>query len=97
MKKVPFIILVVFECLLDLIAVGMLLSFLGVFSYLIAMGVIALVLIPAFKKLKNSQDETEKRKRKQPEPHPAVRVAFAEPGYRRYCKSLQNPAMARRI
>ena len=62
MKKTPFIILIAIEIIAGLIAVGLLLSDLGVFSYLLGIAVFALVLFPFFIRLKKENDESKKEK-----------------------------------
>lgn len=64
-KKVILIVtvfLLTLELLAGLIAVGMLLSGLGAFSYLVAAGLFAVVLTPFFKKIKQTDDPAQKDK-----------------------------------
>ena len=62
MKKSPFTILLIIEIIAGLIAVGLLLSDLGVASYLIGIAVFAVVLFPFFMCLKKENDESKKEK-----------------------------------
>ena len=62
MKKSPFTILLIIEIIAGLIAVGLLLSDLGVASYLIGIAVFAVVLFPFFMRLKKENDESKKEK-----------------------------------
>lgn len=62
MKKTPFTILIVIEIIAGLIAMGLLLSDLGIGSYLFAAVVFAAVLFPFFRRLKGETDESKKAK-----------------------------------
>ena len=62
MKKTPFIVLLVFEIIAGLISIGLLLSDLGIGSYLIAAAIFAAVLYPFFRLLKQENDESKKAK-----------------------------------
>ena len=62
MKKGPFIILLTIELLLGLLGTGLLLSELGVFSYLIGAVVFGAVLTPFFFKLRKTEDAGKKAK-----------------------------------
>lgn len=62
MKKVPFCILLTIELLVGLIAMGLLLSNIGAFSYLVAGVVFAAALTPFFLKLKKTEEEAQKAK-----------------------------------
>lgn len=62
MKQKPFIIILVFEVLVDMIAMGLLLSDLGAYCYLVAAVLFTIVLTPFFLVMKATQDEAKKAK-----------------------------------
>ena len=62
MKKASFTILFIIEIILGLISVGLMLSDLGGFSYLIGMAIFAVVLLPFFVCLKRANSELKKEK-----------------------------------
>lgn len=62
MNKSSFNILLIIEIIAGLISVGLLLSDLGGFSYLIGMAVFAVVLLPFFVCLKKAKNESKKAK-----------------------------------
>ncbi len=62
MSKSTFNILFIIEVIAGLISVGLLLSDLGGFSYLIGMAVFAVVLLPFFVCLKKAKNESKKAK-----------------------------------
>ena len=62
MKKKPFIILLIIEILVDLIAMAMLMSDLQAFSYLVGAGILAVLMTPFFLALKKTEDEAKKAK-----------------------------------
>ena len=62
MKKKPFIILLIIEIMVDLIAMAMLMSDLQAFSYLVGAGILAALMTPFFLMLKKAQDEAKKAK-----------------------------------
>ncbi len=62
MKKSTFIILLIIEVLADLIAMAMLMSDLQAFSYLVGAGILAVLMLPFFLKLKKTEEESKKAK-----------------------------------
>ena len=62
MKKTLFIICFIIEVISALIFTGLLLSFLGAFSYLVGAAVIGAVLTPFFIRLKRTEDEAKKKR-----------------------------------
>ena len=62
MKKTPFIVVLIVEILVDLIAMAMLMSDLQAFSYLVGAAILAVVMTPFFLILKKTTDEAKKAK-----------------------------------
>jgi 4-hydroxybenzoate polyprenyltransferase len=62
MKKEPFVIFLIVALLLAMIAMGLLLSDIGAWCYLVAVLFFAVVLSPFFIRLKKAEDETKKAK-----------------------------------
>ena len=62
MKKIQFIILLILEIITGLIGIGILLSNLGIFSYLLGILIFIAILYPFYRRIKKENDEAEKEK-----------------------------------
>ena len=62
MKKTQFIILLILEIITGLIGIGLLLSNLGIFGYLLGILIFSAILYPFYRRIKKENDEAEKEK-----------------------------------
>ena len=62
MKKIQFIILLILEIITGLIGIGLLLSNLGIFGYLLGILIFIAILYPFYSRIKKENDEAEKEK-----------------------------------
>ena len=62
MKKIQFIILLILEIITGLIGIGLLLSNLGIFGYLLGILIFIAILYPFYRRIKKENDEAEKEK-----------------------------------